>query len=146
MNRFLFTCIILVLFVAFGANAFYLDDSDLIRLKEHENADITDRLEFYFDKEAMNGSVARFPDTIKLKLNVFNKSHLLTFNKIENNEAYPIETVNVYTIDKKTNRPFIQLADNQHEFALYKQQDGNGIATLVRNYSNVHSKQPFKLV
>ena len=156
--------------------SFYLNTDELARLKQKNNADITNKLEFFFDDDdeasgsrdgeerkdsrIISPSLKEFPGSFQVRLNANNKSHLLKFNKIlrspeESNKQ------SIFTLDSKTRKPFKYMdASVGEEFELYKQQNGKGIATLIRNKhwnglssssasatsSSLNSKQPFRMV
>lgn len=168
------------LLIVDGIRSFYLNTDELARLKQKNNADITNKLEFFFDDDessgsgnggdgdserkdsriiGASGSLKEFPGSFQVRLNANNKSHLLKFNKILRSPEESSKQ-SIFTLDSKTRRPFKYMdASVGEEFELYKQQNGKGIATLIRNKhwnglssssssssSSSNSKQPFRML
>ena len=118
--------LLLTLSMAFVSNAYVMDEEEVSRLHRRDNADITNKLEFFFDDDA-NGSQKQakesagprsFPKTFQMRLSSFNTSYMLKFIKIEKAVDHPKLKPDVYTIDSHTGQP-------------YKYMDGTG--GLVRN-------------
>ena len=119
------TCLTLLVLLstAFVSNAYVMSEDEVRRLNRRDNADITNKLEFFFDDDAKaapktESTPRSFPKTFQMKLSSFNTSYMLKFIKIEKANDHPQLKPDVYTIDSNTGQPYKYM---------------NGTGGLVRN-------------
>ena len=93
---------------------------------------------------AQNDNI-HFPDEFQVQISTIVGDYK-TFKRIERNEAYPISGPNIYTIDSghvvNTN------ISGANDFEIYKELNGRGFATLIRNEGFVpdQNDNPFRMV
>ena len=93
-----------------------------------------------------NQIAGSFPTEFSIKLRNLNNQKFV-FEKLPNNDDYPIANDNIYTLG--SGEEFNKVNSyTQEKFELYKEKNGNSFATLITNqeFLTNKTKHPFRLV
>jgi hypothetical protein len=110
----------------------------------HQNASVVQNLRIDYD-ESIDCS-KQFPAFFNLTFNEFDRDFCIEFVKVltvhSNNKTHSYD---FYVMDKSTGHPVKKSIDvDEEEFELYREKDGRGSATMIRNRKN--SANQFRIV